>query len=58
MKKTKEKSPMLGIEPGTAGWKAAMLTPTPPEISLFWSDKSKIDFIYIRADSALTRSLM
>ena len=53
-KKTKKSSPMPGIEPGPAGWKAAMLTTTP----LYWSDKSKINFMYIRADSALTWSLM
>ena len=53
-----EKKLKKGIEPGLAGWKAAMLTTTPPGISLYWSDKSKIDFMYIRADSALTRSLM
>ena len=57
-KKLKKSSPTPGIEPGPAGWKAAMLTTTPPGISLYWSDKSKIDFMYIRADSALTRSLM
>ena len=59
MKKNyKEVLPRQGIEPGPAGWKAAMLTTTPPGILLDRSDKSKIDFMYIRADSALTRSLM
>ena len=54
MKKTKKSSPTLGIEPGLAGWKAAMLTTTPPGILLHYGDKSKIDFMYMRADSALT----
>ena len=42
-KQLKKSSPSLGIEPGPAGWKAAMLTTTPPGISLYWSDKSKVD---------------
>ena len=53
-KKLKKSSPMLGIEPGFVGWKAAMLTTTPPGILLHKGDKSKIDFVYMRADSALT----
>ena len=53
-KQLKKSSPSLGIEPGPAGWKAAMLTTTPPVILLNLGDKSNIDFMYMRADSALT----
>ena len=57
-KKLKKSSPTPGIEPGPTEWKAAMLTTTPPGISLYWRDKSKIDFMYIRADSALTHYVL
>ena len=45
-------------EPAISVSKAVVLTNTPPGRSLYLSDKTIIEFMYIRADSALTWSLM
>ena len=46
------------LEPAIYDSKSVVLTTTPPGSSLYFSDKTIIDFMYIRADSALTWSLM